>query len=284
MAASVGGGDAGGRDEKMRDALTTLERGIAAILDGDAFARYLATLARFHMYSPNNVAMIHAQSPAATRVAGYRAWRVLGRHVRKGERGIRILVPHRARIASAEGDGQEQEIVTGWGIGYVWDVAQTDGEPLAVPPIYSALTGDATVAEMVREELTGWLRREGVTLVQRDTGRANGYYLPRTREIAIHHQLTGIRELKTLVHEAAHFAADHAGGVRWEDAETVAEGAAYTVLSHFGLDTSGYSFGYVADWARDMAVVRRNLAAIQQTAHRLIVAIEGDNARGEREG
>ncbi|MDQ2785489.1 MAG: hypothetical protein M3Y58_10880, partial [Chloroflexota bacterium] len=151
-------------------------------------------------------------------------------------------------------------------------------------PIHGALTGDVTVAEVVREELTGWLRREGVTLVQRDTGRANGYYLPRTHEIAIHHHLAGIRELKTLVHEAAHFAADHCGGVRWEDAETVAEGAAYTVLSHFDLDTSGYSFGYVAHWARDLAVVRRNLAAIQQVAHRLIVAIEGGDTRGEGEG
>jgi len=193
-------------------------------------------------------------------------------------------VPHRARIAPAEDDRQEQEIVTGWGVRYVWDVAQTDGEPLAVPPIYSALTGDATVAEMVRTELAAWLRREGVTLVQRDTGRANGYYLPRTHEIAIHRDLTGIRALKTLVHEAAHFAADHAGGVRWEDAETVAEGAAYTVLAHFGLDTSGYSFAYVADWARDLAVVRRNLAAIQQIAHRLIVAIEGNEARGDAAG
>ncbi len=117
----------------------------------------------------------------------------------------------------------------------------------------------------------------------KETGRANGYYLPRTREIAIHRDLTGVRALKTLVHEAAHFAADHAGGVRWEDAETVAEGAAYTVLAHFGLDTSGYSFGYVAEWARDLAVVRRNLAAIQQVAHRLIVAIEGGDTRGEGE-
>jgi len=284
MAASAGGGDAGGRDAKMQDALATLERGIAAILDGDAFARYLATLARFHMYSPNNVAMIHAQNRDATHVAGYRAWQALGRRVKKGERGIRIVVPHRARIVPAEDDRQEQEIVTGWGIGYVWDIAQTEGEPLAVPPIHGVLTGDATVAEIVQEELTGWLRREGVTLVREETGRANGYYLPRTREIAIHRDLTGVRELKTLVHEAAHFAADHAGGVRWEDAETVAEGAAYTVLSHFGLDTSGYSFGYVADWARDLAVVRRNLAAIQQTAHRLIVAIEGNEARGDAAG
>ncbi len=227
----------------MRDALATLERGIAAILDGEEFARYLTTLARFHMYSPNNVALIHAQNRDATHVAGYRAWQARGRQVRKGEQGIRIVVPHRARIAPAEDDGQEQEIVTGWGIGYVWDIDQTIGEPLAAPPIHGALTGDATVADVVREELTDWLRREGVTLVWKETGRANGYYLPRTREIAIHRDLTGISELKTLVHEAAHFAADHCGDGRWEDAETVAEGAAYTVLSHFGLDTSGYSFG-----------------------------------------
>jgi len=284
MAASACRGEAGRRDEQMQDALTTLERGIAAILDGEEFSRYLATLARFHMYSPNNVAMIHAQSPAATRVAGYRAWQTLGRQVKKGEQGIRIVVPHRARITPAEDDKQEQEIVTGWGVGYVWDIDQTTGELLVAPPIHGALTGDATVAAIVREELICWLRREGVTLVQRDTGRANGYYLPCTREIAIHHHLAGIRELKTLVHEAAHFAADHCGGVRWEDAETVAEGAAYTVLSHFGLDTSGYSFGYVAHWARDVVVVRRNLAAIQQVAHRLIVAIEGNDERGEGAG
>lgn len=282
MVASTCGSDAGGRDEQMRDVLATLERGIAAILDGNDFARYLAALARFHMYSLNNVVLIQAQRPAATRVAGYRAWQALGRQVRKGERGIRIVVPYRARIEpEEEGSGSKQEIVTGWGIGYVWDIDQTIGEPLAAPPIYSALTGDVAVAEIVREELTGWLRREGVTLVQRDTGRANGYYLPRTREIAIHRDLTGVSELKTLVHEAAHFAADHCGGVRWEDAETVAEGAAYTVLVHFGLDTSGYSFAYVAEWARDMAVVRRNLAAIQQVAHWLIVAIEGGDTRGQ---
>ena len=120
--------------------------------------------------------------------------------------------------------------------------------------------------------------------MRKETGRANGYYLPRTRAIAIHRDLTGVRALKTLVHEAAHFAADHCGGVQWEDTETVAEGAAYTVLSHFGLDTCGYSFSYVAEWARDIAVVRRNLAAIQQVAHRLIVAIEGGDTGRQGEG
>lgn len=88
----------------MQGVLATLERGIVAILDGDAFAHYLAALARFHMYSPKNVALIHAQNRDATRVAGYRAWQTLGRQVRKGERGIRIVVPYRARIAPEEND------------------------------------------------------------------------------------------------------------------------------------------------------------------------------------
>ncbi len=82
-----------------------------------------------------------------------------------------------------------------------------------------------------------------MTLTRQDTGRANGYYNPRTREIAVHHHLIEIRELKTLVHEAAHFTADHCGEVRWEDAETVAESSAYVVLAHFGsLSTSSMNW------------------------------------------
>ncbi|MHB8646199.1 MAG: ArdC-like ssDNA-binding domain-containing protein [Thermomicrobiales bacterium] len=261
-----------GRDEKLRTVLATLERGIAAILDSEDFAEYLRMLARFHQYSPNNVVLIHAQRRDATHVAGYRTWQTLGRQVRKGECGIRIVVPYRIHVAQEE-EGPGVESVTGWGVRTVFDIDQTVGEPVVVPPIHGVLTGDASVEAVIREELTAWLRREGVTLRWEDTGRANGYYLPGTREIAIHHHLTGIRELKTLVHEAAHFAADHCGGVRWEDAETVAESSAYVVLAHFGMDTSGYSFGYVAHWAREMAVFRRNLAAIQQVAHKLIMAI-----------
>ena len=232
-------------------------------------------MARFHAYSPNNIALIHAQRPDATRVAGYRAWLLLRRQVRRGERGIRIIVPHRTRV-EPETEGQEMVVISGFGVGTVFDVAQTTGEPLAAPPLLGALHGDATLAAWVRGELIGWLQGQGVTLTRRDTGRANGYYLSRTREIGVHHDLAGLWELKTLMHEAAHFAADHAGGVAREDAETVAESAAYVTLAHFGLDTSGYSFPYVAGWAQDMAVFRRNLAAIQHTAHTLILAIAGE--------
>jgi len=231
------------RHERYREVFATLESGIAAIVTGDGFASYLRCMARFHAYSPNNIALILAQRPEATRVAGYRAWLSLGRQVCRGERGIRIIVPYRTRVEGEHEAEQDMIIISGFGVGAVFDVAQTAGEPLAVPPVLGALHGDATRAAWVRGELIGWLGGQGVTLTRRDTGRANGYYLPRTREIAVHHDLAGLRELKTLVHEAAHFAADHAGGVRRENAETVAESAAYVTLAHFGLDTSGYSFG-----------------------------------------
>jgi len=264
------------RHERYREVLATLESGIAAIVTGDGFARYLQCMARFHAYSPNNIALILAQRPEATRVAGYRAWQAWGRQVCRGERGIRIIVPYCTRVEGEHEAEQDMTIISGFGVGAVFDLAQTAGTPLAVPPVLGALHGDATRAAWVRGALIGWLQEQGLTLTRRDTGGAYGYYLPRTREIAVHHDLAGLRELKTLVHEAAHFAADHAGGVGREDAETVAESVAYVTLAHFGLDTSGYSFSYVADWARDMGVFRRNLAAIQHTAHTLIGAIEGE--------
>lgn len=235
----------------LRDVLTTLERGIAAILTSDTFARYLRAMGRFPTYSPNNVALIHAQRPDATRVAGYRAWQALGRQVRKGERGIRIIAPFRTRVEAEDG-GAERTIVTGYAVRTVFDLSQTTGEPLPLPPIHGALAGDATTVDIVRTELTAWLNRQGVRVTYTDTGRANGYYLPDSREIGVHRDLTGVREVKTLMHEAAHFAADHCGGVAYADAETVAEGAAYVTLAHFALDT------------------------IRQTAHTLIVAIEGE--------
>jgi antirestriction protein ArdC len=200
------------------------------------------------MYSTNNVTLIHAQRPDATCVAGYRARQALGRQVRKREQGIRIVVSYLTRFEPVE-EGQPVEVVYGFGVSTVFGVAQTEGEPLP-PPIHGTLTGDVTVADVVREERVQWLRGQGVTLACKDTDRANGYYLPPIREIAVHRDLTGLRTRKTLVHAEAKWAADHYSGVRREDAETVAEGAAYAVLAHFGLAMSGYRFGYAAHCGR----------------------------------
>jgi N-terminal domain of anti-restriction factor ArdC len=122
------------REERLKDALQTLEHGIDSILTSERFESYLQTLARFHSYSSGNVLLIRAQRPEATRVAGYRKWLELGRQVKKGEQGIKILVPYKHKATVAEEDDKDTVIVKSFGVGTVFDVAQTEGEPLPDPP------------------------------------------------------------------------------------------------------------------------------------------------------
>ncbi len=264
--------------ERMQQAMALLEEGIGNILDSDSFAGYLRAMSRFHHYSAHNVALILAQNPDATRVAGYRAWQQLGRQVRKGEKGLVILVPLVSRVkgeGDAEAGEQDERVVTRFGVGYVFDVAQTDGEPLPEPPAVQAITSASDRGAALWEALVEWLTAQGVTLEVKDCGRPNGSYAPATRTIAVHERLVGTDQAtKTLTHEAAHYIADHRCSLPRQDAETVAEGAAYVVLHHFGLDTGGYSFPYVARWAEDKAVLRRNLEAIRRTATVLIDGVE----------
>ncbi len=275
--------------ERLHTALSILEEGIGTILDSESFARYLRTMSRFHRYSFNNVALIHAQRPDATHVAGYRTWQTLSRQVRKGEKGIAILVPYTYR-ATRDGEGAaqnaqntqntdeerdrgEERTGTRFGVGYVFDIAQTDGEPLPEPPAVQAITTATDRGAALWQVLADWLTAQGVAVEVKDCGRPNGYYAP-GQGIVIHERIVGTDQAtKTLAHEAAHFVTDHNEFVTREDAETVAEGAAYVVLHHFGLDTSGYSFAYVARWAEDKAVLKRNLEAIRRTASAIIAGI-----------
>jgi len=120
-----------------------------------------------------------------------------------------------------------------------------------------------------------------VRLSVEETGRANGYYRPSQCLIALSTRLRGDQRTKTLVHEAAHYLADHRWQVTREDAETVAESNAYVVLAHYGIDAGSYSFPYVARWAEDTAVLRRNLAEVQGVAAGLIAGIEEVEASGQ---
>jgi len=268
--------------ERMAAALALLDAGIGAIVDGASFRAYLATLARFPTYSARNVALIHAQRPDATRVAGYRAWQALGRQVCKGERGIRILAPYRRVLA--EGDEQRDTddggaLVTGFGVATVFDLAQTEGAPLAEAPAPHLLAGASDAGTWLWDRLAAFLAAEGVALAREETGRANGYYAPARRRVAVHARLDGDQATKTLAHECAHHVAGARAGVNNADAETIAEGAAFVVLHHYGIDAGGYTFPYVARWAADRATLTRNLEAIRATAYTLIhVATGGTGA------
>jgi len=268
--------------ERLAAALALLDAGIGAIVDGASFRAYLATLARFPTYSARNVALIHAQRPDATRVAGYRAWQALGCQVCQGARGIRIIAPYRRVLAAGDGAGTADNggaLVTDFGVATVFDLVQTEGAPLAEAPAPHLLAGASDAAAWLWDRLAAFLAAEGVALIREDTGRANGSYAPAGRRVAVQARLAGDQATKTLAHECAHHVAGARAGVNTMDAETIAEGAAFVVLHHFGIEAGGYTFPYVARWAADRATLTRNLETIRAVAYTLIhVATGGTGA------
>jgi antirestriction protein ArdC len=281
--------------DRVRQAVEQLEEGLDGILAGEQYAAFLRTLARFHSYSFGNVLLIQIQRPDSIRVAGFRTWQSLGRQVRKGETGIKILVPH---ISRRKTSGEEQRIederesedeplrgpgiIRGFGVGTVFDVSQTDGPPLPEPPPVELVDGASEVGMRLYVDLVDSLAEQGIPVQRAETGRANGSFDPLRKRIAIGFHIDGDQATKTLTHEAAHAVAGHTAGMNSQDVETVAESAAYVVLNHYGIDSSGYSFGYVASWAQDKAVFKRNLAAIQETSHTIISALEPGQGRSPR--
>ncbi len=269
------------REERMQEVLRILEHGIESILTSEGYKQYLHTASRFHAYSFGNVILVMLQKPDATRVAGFHTWKSLGRSVKKGEKGIRIMVPYKAKIEKEDND--PLYVIKGFGVGYVWDVLQTEGRPIPEPPTVKDPEGENDEAERITMQLTRFATESGVTIVRDFTGSQRGYWHPTRHEIGIRSDLTGISAVKTTCHEVAHFLADHRATVDRADAEDVAESAAYVTLMHMGIDTSGYSFGYIAGWAKDMTVFRRNLGEVQKISHQMIAIIAGDGVSSEAE-
>lgn len=265
-----------GQRDKVRTALTRLETGIAAILDSDSYKAYLTAMSRFHRYSYANVALIHAQRPDATAINSYNRWKQLGRQVRKGEHGIAILFPmflKRDEDQSTEDDRQPM----GYGVGYVFDVSQTEGKALPEPPAVREIKGSSEQSAVLWGYLDGYLTRQGVTIAREPMPKPGmrGYCDPERKHIGVSVELEDDHAAKTLTHEAAHLLTEHLTAMPTSDRETIAEGSAYVVLQHLGIDTSEYSFGYVAGWATDTAILKRNLDTIQKIATQIIDGVEG---------
>jgi antirestriction protein ArdC len=257
-------------------ALAALEAGVQAIIDGDAFRAYLDVQAKLHTYSLNNVLLILHQRPTASRVAGYKAWQKLGRQVRKGEKGIKVFVPYRFSRKEEQDDGTETTThgVGGFGLGTVFDISQTDGDPLPEPPSVAELTGETDSARGLTVMLTAYLAGQGIPVTySTDLGPARGTWSPAERAVTVAADMSAEQTAKTLAHETARAIAGHGGQIAREDGEAVAECAAYLVLAHVGIDTGAYSFGYVATWAKDLAVFKRNISAAREMANAIIAGL-----------
>jgi antirestriction protein ArdC len=262
------------------DLLTTLADGVAELTNSTAWRAWLDVQRRFHRYSWGNALLIAAQRRDATRVAGFHSWLRLGRHVRKGEHGIAILAPIVPRLRVVDGDSGDEQWVAGrphaFRVTHVFDVSQTDGEDLAAPPVsrlegsdpkdwYTQLRGVAHGLEFTVEE--DYLP-DGV----------NGDCNHALRRIRIEVRNGQSHQVKTLAHELGHaiLHADRAGLCR-EQAELEAESVAYIVCAGLGIDTSEYSFGYLAVWAGGGEQARHGIAEsaqrIQTAAHRVLDAL-----------
>ena len=232
---------------RPNSALERLYTGVTKLLDSRAWQDALRFRTKFHAYSFNNALLIYLQRPDASLVAGYKRWQELGRQVRKGEAGIAILAPIVRRV-----EGEDKKQVIGFRSARVFDVSQTDGEPLPEVPQPVLLTddGEAVRAALVKAEALA--AAKGFPVRYGDLrGTALGSFSVTKRVIKVRDDLPPLQTLKTLVHELAHglMHADPNAGEQRHLIELEAESCAFLVLHELGLDTSRYTFPYLANWA-----------------------------------
>lgn len=270
---------------KLGEAVSLLERGLEAVQSDEGFGRYLKVMSRFHEYSWINTLLILTQYPEATRVAGYRKWQEMGRQVVKGEQGIRIYYPMFGFVEQVDpvtGEINRERQLTGYGIGNVFDVSQTKGEPLPDKPRpYENVDVTEASADLNRRLGRFLTDGEGVRCESKPIGGdAKGYYKGYTtpKEIVIRQDEIAplsVIKTKTLAHEAAHHLAGHSPLDDRQEAELVAEASAFVVLNHYGFDTTEYSSFYLAAWQADKDKLRKGLKQIQQVSQTMIRGIEG---------
>lgn len=295
--------DSNGKSESRADrvkAITDkLEAGIAALFQSETYKAYLSTMAKFHNYSLNNTLLIAMQRPDATLVAGYQAWQKQHqRHVKKGEKGIQIIAPspykakkEREVLDPATGrpklDAQGKpvrEIVEveypAFRVATVFDVSQTEGKELPSLGV-DELTGKVDSYGKLLSALTEACPVP-IGFEQIESG-AKGYYHTTEHRIALQEGMSEAQTVKTLIHEMAHQRLhSHEKEKPREERlsarskEVEAESVAYTVCQHFGIDTSDYSFGYIAGWSsgKETAELKESLGKIRDAASEMITEIE----------
>ena len=267
--------------DRLKELHDRLERSVAELVGGEDWAAMLETAARFHTYSFGNVMLIMSQCPDATRVAGYRTWQSLGRQVRRGERGIRILAPSPWRReplptdppSAVDADGMVHGL--SFRVVSVFDQAQTDGEE--IPDVRPILLAGAA-PEGLWAALVAQVEAAGYRLERGDCRGANGYSDPVTKTVRVRDDVDDAQVCKTLVHELAHVLLHcNDGAVLCRGrAEVEAESVAHLMCAVAGLTSDLYSFPYVARWAGgDLAVVRDTATTVIETAQSILAGLEG---------
>ena len=247
-----------------------LKEGMKNYLDSEQFKSFLDTMSKFHNYSLNNIHLLKMQNPNVSRVASFNKWKAdFDRTVKKGSKALKIWVPYQVKtkisanqnelsFSPSENEMEEKEVtVTRFKLGNVFDVSQTEGKEL--PKAINELTGDVKDYEDLYRAAKAVSMDNQVSISFEEINResTNGYYSPDENRIVISKGLKGQEQiLKTIFHEMAHADLHRGSNAQYGDdqyrkQELQAESVAYVVANHFGFDTSSYSFGYLAIWAKD---------------------------------
>ena len=284
--------------KKEMDAITTkLEKGVKDIFSSDNYKDYLNFCAKLPRYSVNNQILIMMQKPDATMCQSFTGWKDMNRHVIKGEKGIRILAPapykmereqdkldsNGKAILDKDGEPVKEKVevtINAFKPVSTFDVSQTDGDPvpsLGIAELTGSVDGYKTLLDAVTDVVPVPITFENI-----ESG-AKGYFHMEDNRIAVQEGMSEAQTLKTIIHEAAHQAlhskdAQEASSEKKSknQKETEAESVAYVVCQHYGIDTSDYSFGYVASWSegKEVPELKASLDTIRRTAADFITKID----------
>ncbi|MCD8107045.1 MAG: DUF3849 domain-containing protein [Oscillospiraceae bacterium] len=299
---------ASNRDERMNEITERLEKGVQEMFTSERYTQYLKTMSQFHNYSFNNTLLIVAQKPDATHVAGYQAWqKKFNRQVKRGEKGIQIISPApvkekemREKIDKKTGepilgpDGQPEmeevvKVIPKFKMATVFDVSQTFGEPLpdlGVEEMTANVDNYESFMRAIEQVSPVPIRFDNIS------NGAKGYYDNISKEIVIQQGMSESQTLKTAIHETAHailhdrdFMKDQ--GIQKDQLtrECEAESVAFTVCQNFGIDTSDYSFPYIASWSssKELKELRSSMDTIRHTSSDMIDGITETVKTMERE-
>lgn len=287
------------RKQQMKEITERLEQGVKDIFTSEMYTTYLRTMAKFHNYSFNNTLLIAMQRPDATLVAGFNAWKnKFNRYVKKGEKGIQIIAPapikeveEREKIDKDTGlavlnENGEPEmerveyVIPRFRLTTVFDISQTDGEPipsLEVNELTASVKDYALLTAAIEQVSPVPMRFDEIK------GDAKGYYSDADKEICIQVGMGESQTIKTMIHEVAHAMLHNSDFMKQRGEEkdrltkeTETESIAFTVCSALGIDTSDYSFPYVASWAsgKEMKELKDSMDTIRLTAADFLEKLE----------
>lgn len=251
-----------------------LEAKLLTLVGDEGWSRFLRTAARFHSYSASNIFLIMSQCPNATRVAGFRKWQQLGRHVKRGEKSIKILAPARYKITDEKAN-EVRWAVRGFTVANVFDISQTDGADL--PDVAPVLLTGAGIAGLW-DGLAAQVATSGFTVERGDCQGANGWTNFTSRVVRVREDVEPAQAAKTLAHELGHVLLHSPDEITYAEnralCEVEAESTAYVVCASAGLITDDYSLPYVARWANgDSAIVKATADRVIKTSQAIIAGL-----------